>query len=131
VAGADGTVYVTNSLDDTVSVIPAGADATSETVPSGDDPGRMAVRRDGSVVVVNRGDKSLTVIEPPTAAPATAASLEEGAAGGAGAGGAASAADPANPGAVLSLPVMAGVAGGLVLCAAAAVVLLLRRRAAL
>ena len=118
---------MTNSLDDTVSVIPAGSASVSTTVPTGDDPGRMVVRTDGTVVVVNRGGRSLTVIPAASAGPVSPAP-----AGGSAADAAAEPqgspvkSDGGVPGP--GLPVVAAGTAAVLLAGAATLVAVLRRR---
>jgi YVTN family beta-propeller protein len=67
---ATGNVFVTNSLDDTVSVIGGGSDTVITTLAVGDDPFAIAVdpatRR---VYVGNRADNTVSAFEDTFAAP--------------------------------------------------------------
>lgn len=66
-AAAIPFVYVSNTDDDTVSVIDAETNTVVATVPVGDEPRNLAVSPDGTrVYVPNRFDDNVTVIDGTT-----------------------------------------------------------------
>lgn len=60
VAAPDGTVYVSNPPDGTVSVIKG--DQVTSTIPVGEEPAWSVVAPDGTVYVTNTGDGTVSVI---------------------------------------------------------------------
>ena len=63
---AAGTVYVTNSVADTVSVIDAATGTVTATIPVGGNPDGVAVDPAGTVYVTNNGDDTVSVIDAAT-----------------------------------------------------------------
>src|SRR3954468_11054403 len=60
---ATAQIYVSNQLDNTVSVIDGGTRKTLATVRVGVSPGQMAVSRDGKAVyVANTGSNSVSIL---------------------------------------------------------------------
>lgn len=128
-AGADGTVYVLYMANG-LSVIRPGGTSVSLGLPTGQDPGHLALEPDGSVLVTNTTAKSVTVFasqvlhasEPPqSTAQATQPQAEEP-------GPPAQApSDNAGLGFWASIPVVLGAVVAVVLMSAAALVLIARR----